>query len=221
MLVGSGSGAKDISGDGRWVLGLEGGERPRIVLVPTGAGQPTSLETPAMNIPFLCLSADARQVIFTGNLPGHALRTYIQDVSGGPPRPLTPEGIAWCPPDGRALSPDAKSIVVRDPEGKALLWSVDGGKPREISGFDSRSDSVWQYGTDGRSLLVGTGSEVPVKLCRLEIETGKRDGCVDLAPANRTGVVVIDEISVTPDARAYAYAFIRRSCDLYVVDGLK
>jgi hypothetical protein len=53
------------------------------------------------------------------------------------------------------------------------------------------------------------------------LSTGKRKLWKELVPADAAGIDTIRGITITPDARAYVYGYIRTLSDLYVVEGLK
>jgi hypothetical protein len=62
---------------------------------------------------------------------------------------------------------------------------------------------------------------VPLKLYRYDTMTGERRPWRDLVPADRAGVFIVHLFDVTPDARRYAYAYVRDLSDLYLVEGLR
>jgi hypothetical protein len=65
------------------------------------------------------------------------------------------------------------------------------------------------------------GSELPTRVERLDLATGHRELVRTLRPADASGVTDVGAIRMTPDAKAYAYSFVRNLADLYVVEGLK
>ena len=77
------------------------------------------------------------------------------------------------------------------------------------------------WSADGRSLYVFRFGEIPAKVYELEFSTGKRKLWKELVPADAAGIDTIRGITITPDAKAYVYGYIRTLSDLYVVDGLK
>jgi hypothetical protein len=68
--------------------------------------------------------------------------------------------------------------------------------------------------------LYRTG-EVPAKVYRVELATGKRTVWKQIAPLDPTGVSTIGPILMTPDGKTYVYGFHRTLGDLYLVEGLK
>ena len=65
---------------------------------------------------------DGRRILFNGRESGHDLRSYIQDIDGGPPRPLTPESTR-----ALSISPDGEWAAAIGPGQAILLWPVSGG----------------------------------------------------------------------------------------------
>jgi hypothetical protein len=76
------------------------------------------------------------------------------------------------------------------------------------------------FSADGQNLLVRTRA-IPVKLTRVNLETGKRELWREITPADPAGIQSIASIRVSADGKAYAYSAGRVLSDLYVVDGLK
>ena len=97
---------------------------------------------------------------------------------------------------------------------------MDGGEPRPISGI-AEGEVPIQWTADGRSLYVRRWDEMPARVFRLDLETGRRELWKQIMPADHTGVVQIRGILPTPDGRAYAYSYLRVLSELYVVEGLK
>jgi Tol biopolymer transport system component len=81
-----------LSPDGKWALAIVF-TPPQLVIYRTGPGEARRLPRGDMET---YQSAgwfpDGKSVLVVGNEAGKASRCYAQDVSGGPPRPVTPEG---------------------------------------------------------------------------------------------------------------------------------
>jgi hypothetical protein len=78
-----------------------------------------------------------------------------------------------------------------------------------------------RYSPDGRALYVWKRGDLPARISKIDLETGKRDVWKDLLPADPAGVERISNVLVTPDAKGYAYCYARLLSDLFVVEGLK
>ena len=77
------------------------------------------------------------------------------------------------------------------------------------------------WSQDGRSIYLYRTGEVPAKVYRLELATGKKTVWKQIVPLDPTGVSTIGPILMTPDGKTYVYGFHRTLGDLYLVEGLK
>ncbi|MEX0878715.1 MAG: hypothetical protein WEF99_07685 [Thermoanaerobaculia bacterium] len=62
--------------------------------------------------------------------------------------------------------------------------------------------------------------DIPRRVHKLEIATGKKELWKELTPADPAGMDVITVVP-TPDGRASTYDYLRTLSDLYVVHGIK
>ena len=205
-----------LSPDGKWVLAILSAP-PQIVLLPTGAGEIKRLERDGIEIYGLGAGwyPDGKQVLFNGREPGHAMRTYIQEVNNGKPRPITPEAST-----GTLVSPDGKFLVVTGPQAKLQVYPVSGGDPRPVQGIGA-DDEVIRWSSDGNSIYVTRPSEVPIRIYRLDLRTGRKDLIKDFMPSDPAGILGPIHISMTADARTYVCGVSRTFSSLFLVEGLK
>ena len=214
IRLGSGHG-HGRSPDGKSVISISL-EPPQIVLLPIGAGEAKPLERFGMEqygygatwLP------DGKSIVFIGKEKGHALRTYVQDIAGGPPRPITPEGIY-----GYLVSPDGKFVVAKATDEKKGLYSISGGEPRDIPGVDN-DDRVIGW-ADAQSLYVFRDRERPLRIFKLNVTNGHKELQREILPGDLGGVLGSINVLMTPDAKSYVYAFTRQLSDLYLVKGLR
>ena len=83
-----------LSPDGKWVVCIRSeGPQTKLMLLPTGAGQAQSIGAEGMHYERVEWFPDGQRILFTGNEPNHSPRTFIQDLTGGKPTPVTPEAI--------------------------------------------------------------------------------------------------------------------------------
>lgn len=209
-----------FSPDGKWALtdypwGIRPTAVPQLLLLPTGAGQPVTLTHDSISHHFATLLPDGKRFLFEGSEPGHALRNWVQDVSGGKPLPITPEGTV-----GKSVSPDGKLLVAVDGEGKFWLYPTYGDQPRALSGIEPGEDPL-QWSSDGKDLFVANGYVIPVRVYQVEVSTGRRDLVYSLAPGDPAGLWDIHPTLLTPDGKSYVYSDYKILSDLYVASGLK
>jgi eukaryotic-like serine/threonine-protein kinase len=210
--------ADDLSPDGKTVLAtIESGRT--LVLVPRGAGDRRRLPKQGFDVyRGAWWFPDGHRILFTGGAGGETgeeSRSYIQDVNGGLPKPLTPEGTR-----ALAISPKGDQIAVVAKGQPISIWPVAGGPPRSVPGT-LPDDRPVGWSVDGRSLWLFRRGEVPAHVYQLDIETGRRRLWKTLVPPDAAGVYSISEFRITPTGHAYAYSYVRLLSQLYLVRGPK
>ena len=201
----------DLSADGKWVLAVVQSRPPQLVIYPTGAGETRRLERGALeNYATAQWFRDGKSVLICGNEPGKGTRFYTQEIAGGAPRPVTPEGTR----DG-SLSPDGARVLARGAGGTYFLYPIAGGEPRAVPGL-AETDVVAQWSSDGRSVLVYRRAEIPCRLERVDVTTGERSLFMELAPDDRAGLLSIRGIFLTDDLRSFAYTTYYQVSSLFV-----
>jgi Tol biopolymer transport system component len=218
VLLGKGHGLA-FSPDGQWVLSWPSSTSESFVLLPTGAGQPRPLPHAGIAPTHFCrFFPGGKSILFQGRVGAGSLRFYTQDVEGGEPRPVSPDGV----PNGlAAISPDGRFFAAQGPDSRIAIFPAEGGGPsRPLAGVEPGETPVL-WSADGRAIYVTRMSEAPARIFRIEVATGKRELWRTLAPADRCGVIEIDSVVMTPDARSYAFTYERLLVKVHAVDGLR
>jgi hypothetical protein len=201
----------DLSADGKWVLAVVQSHPPQLVICPTGAGETKHLERGQIeNYATAQWFRDGKSVLICGNEPGKGTRFYVQEIDGRDIRPVTPEGTR----DG-LLSSDGKLVLARGPEGKYFVYPIAGGQARPVAGLTA-ADVVVHWSADAQSVLAYRHAEIPSRLERVDLVTGHQTLFKELAPADRTGLLSMQEIFVTDDLRSYAYTAYYQVSSLFV-----
>jgi len=216
VRLGEGS-AHALSPDGKWVISSMQRPPVQLSILPTGAGEARPLTHDAINHIRARWLPDGKRFLFLGNEPQRGLRLYVQDLEGGKPQAISPEGTSanqW------EASPDGRLVAAVGPDQKGYFYSVDGKEPRPIDGFP-QGDTAVGWTTDGRSIFIYRSGELPAKVYRLDVATGQKTLWKQLMPADDAGVTDIGPILITPDTKTYVYEYGRTLSDLYLVDGLK
>jgi serine/threonine protein kinase len=208
-----------LSADGKWVLTCLIRTTPsQIELLPTGAGQPKPFPKDSLEHAsggFGRFLPDGKRIVFVGHEPGRPARVYVQDLAGGAARPVTPEGVV-----ARLLSRDGTSVVTQGPEGAALV-SLDGGSSRPIPGLQP-GDRPLRFASDGRSLFFRTSErELPARVYRLDLETGRRGVWKELTPGDLSGNTQLTAGAISGDGETVLFNYGRSLADLYLAEGLK
>jgi len=213
VLLGDGTGTA-LSPDGNWAFAVVGRQPSRLVLLPTGPGQPKPVPSGDIEVLTGRWSGDGKHVVIAGREPGHAARLYV--LGGEPLKAITPEGISLI----YAVSPDGSLVAARDAAGRSALYPLRAGEPQPLPELD-QGDYPFAWSEDGRSLYAFRHGEVPSTVYRLELATHLKQVWKVLAPADQTGVPSIGRVQITPDATSYAYGHVRQLSELFLVEGLK
>jgi Tol biopolymer transport system component len=162
---------------------------------------------------------DGKQVVFAGN-DGQGWRIYTQNLIGGTPQPVTPV-LALKPErfEGNLVSPDGRYVYGHDSTGRLLLYSL-AGVNRPVPG--TGPGDVWLNWTrDGRSAYLFQWGEIPARIFRIDLQTGKKELIGQFAPQDQAGTTAILSGRITADGRHYAYTYESGLSELFVVDGVK
>ncbi len=209
--------ATSLSPDGKWVLTIPRGGAPRMMLVPTGPGEPRTIRNDGIQEYRWAHFMPAGQgILFYGTDARRSLRTYVTGLAGGAPHPIAAAGIVC-----NVVSPDGLLAATNGTDrGILLVPTGGGGEPRPVPGTGP-SDLPFGWSADQRYLLAYRRDEVPARAFRIEAATGKRELWKQWAPADRAGVLSIADPQVAAGGRWYAYTYERLLSDLYLVEGLE
>ncbi|MGC1452946.1 MAG: protein kinase [Candidatus Sulfotelmatobacter sp.] len=216
IRLGEGAAAA-LSPDQKWAIVQTPRSPEQLRLLPTGAGEGRPLTNDAINHQWARWFPDGKRLVFSGNEPEHGVRLYTQDISGGKPKPISPEGVDAV---AFAVSPDGQSVAGVGPDQKGYVFPAAGGDPRPINGMEP-GDIPINWSEDGHSIYLYRSGEVPAKVYRVDLATGQKTVWKQIAPLDPTGVSTIGPIVMTPNGKTYVYGFHRTLGDLYLVEGLK
>jgi hypothetical protein len=206
----------DLSPDGRWVLALIQSTPQQLMLYPTGPGQARRLDHGEFeSFSGARFFPDGQGLLVCGNEPGHAPRCYVRPVGEGPLHPVTPEGT-----DYGFVSPDGRTVVAHLTSGGFQLYPVDGGAPRVIPSL-AASDQVVGWSQDGQAVWVCNPNEIPMRVERVDVATGRRSLLEVIAPPDRSGLLFFGSLSLAQDPRVYAYQTREYVSHLFTVEGMR
>src|SRR5262249_30613797 len=126
-----------LSPDGRWALATVHGSKTKLQLLPTGPGEPRSLDLSrgrpegegsfglAQDVA-VAFFPDSKGLVGAGFEKGHGKRLYAVDLAGGEPRAIGPEG-AFFTNGAHRTSPDGKYVPAFGPDEMAYLFPLVGG----------------------------------------------------------------------------------------------
>src|SRR5262249_1838283 len=84
--------AMGLSPAGQRALSIPLHAPSRLVLLPTGAGEPRVIQNEGFDYERAAFLPDGRHAIVAASERGRPSRLYEQDLAGGRPRPIAPEG---------------------------------------------------------------------------------------------------------------------------------
>jgi sugar lactone lactonase YvrE len=99
------------------------------------------------------------------------------------------------------------------------LYPVDGGESRPIPGLLPGESFAWS--PDPKFMYVNQWRQLPVKVYRLNVETGQRQLFKEVSPLDATGLCDLSNVRWSADGRGYVYGYTCLLSDLYMVKGLQ
>jgi eukaryotic-like serine/threonine-protein kinase len=205
-----------LSPDGKWALSLTPTSPPELELLPTGPGSPKKVPVEGIGILSARFLPDGR-IVVVRRAPGALLSVVNPD--GGPTTNISSPGYSIA--GGYAFSPDSKLAAYATKERRITIVPIAGGPPRVVPG-EENNDLIFQWSSDGRSLFTIKDDDIPARIWRVDIETGRKTLWKEIQPADTARFIGFYRFKVTRDGRAYAYSSRRmESSDLYVAEGLK
>jgi len=208
-----------LSPDGQWALAGLSTPDPVLQLLPTGAGGPKRVPVEGVTPSQAALwMPDGKNLLVAASASGAGARLFLQSIGGGKPRPVTKEGIETAFP-GFAVSSDGTRVVAVGPDHRGMLVQVASGEARPLPGIGDEEFPV-RFSSDDRSLFLWK-RDIPARVYKVDVETGKRELWKELMPVDPAGVERISNVVLTPNGKYYAYTFARQLSDLFVVAGLR
>ena len=205
-----------LSADGTWAVVGRPGPPVSLTLVPTGPGVPRPLPLgPIAVVESARFFPDGREVLLRAHAAGRPARLWVSAVDGGPPRPITPEGVAPI----TVPSPEGTRLAGIGDDGALRLWSRDGTELGAVPGrFEDQV--VIRWAEDGRGVLVRDQS-LPMNVFHVALDSGRVRRELRVPEAvRRVGLVAVLSLLVSADGRTYVYTDSERLSRLYLVEGL-
>jgi Tol biopolymer transport system component len=190
------------------------------VLLPTGAGQPRTLDRGSLtDIETVAWFPDGRRVLIAGSEAGGPVRLWIQELAGGAPKSIGPDGFRTAP-FSRPISPDGTSAIAIDRSGNIWIHSLTGGSPRRIDGL-TPGDHPLRWAADGQSFYFSSQGALPGIVYRLYLADGRKERIASFAPADSAGVRSLASMQTTPDAMFFVYSYSQSLSDLFLLGNVR
>ncbi len=207
-----------MSPDAKSVLAVINDNPQRLVVLPAGLGSARPL--PATGLFFqqnAVWMSDPEQVLIAANRPGGRRQLWALRLAGGPPQPVSPEGVFL---EGDAVSPDGQSVVALGPDGLPRLYPIAGGEVRDIPGV-TPADRFVRWRPDGRRVLLMNRGSLPVRLSDLDLASGERKRLDEFNPTDPTGITEVTQVLVDAAGATVIYGQNRRIRTLHLGSGLR
>jgi Tol biopolymer transport system component len=209
-----------LSPDGHWTLSSSvSPDDPQFMLLPTGVGQPMRLSARPGRFLWADWLPNGKEILFDCVEPGRGPRLYLQDVATGRIRPVSGDGVTLLS-YSHLITPDSRFVAARGPDQRIHLYPLEGGEVREIAGLAPEEEPI-RWSADGRLLYVYRPGELPARIARLEVATGRKEPWKELIPSDPAGVVSIRPPLITPDGSVCVYSYSRFLSELFLVEGLR
>jgi hypothetical protein len=190
--------------------------------MPTGVGEPRPLD-PGRITEFAGIPnnrrwlADGQRIVFVGSEAGRPRRVFIQNIAGGPPEALTPEG-AFGP---LVASHDSALVVVKNQQGQLTKYPVAGGPSIVLAGA-LPGDEPLAWSPDGQSIWVLNRTTIPAKIFRIELSAARRSLVRDV-PYPDPAAIWVESLRVvmSADGSKFVYGYQKHLSELHVAEGLR
>ena len=161
---------------------------------------------------------DGQQIVFVGREAGKPRRVFLQNVSGGPPKPITPER-EFGP---MAVSPDSNLVAVgaNNSDQRFVVYPLAGGSPTPVAGSE-KGDQPLAWSRDGIDLGAHSRTR-PARIFRIDSGTGRRGLWRDV-PYPDPATIERDQLRVvmSADGTKFVYGYQKHLSELYVATGLR
>jgi hypothetical protein len=103
---------------------------------------------------------------------------------------------------------------------RTLVYPLDGSAPHPIPGAKPAFRPV-QWSEDSKAVYGYDAGELPVRVYKVDIATGRKTVLQELRPAAPAGVVNVAPLVVNHDATRFAYSYYEVLSVLYVISGIR
>ena len=214
--------AQSLSPDGRSALSIPLEGDPRIVILPTGAGEVRTIRHPAIErYRWAQWLPDGKRILFSATEAKKPVRLYVHDVESGQLRAAGPEGRGAIK---TTVTPDGTSVIAMnsgatEDDDKFVLQRLDGSSDAKPLPWITKGDQPLRWTADGKSLYVQRGF-APLQIYRVLAATGARTLVREVTPTDAAGAANMRMIVMTADAGTMVYSHHRVLSDLYLVTAL-
>jgi hypothetical protein len=155
---------------------------------------------------------DGTRLLVCGNEPRKPSRSFLLDPASRRAEPVGPEGV-W---EG-VPSPDGTRFAARSQDGW-LMCSLSGAPPPRPIPQMTPADELIRWSPDGSALYCFPRGEVPSKVDRIDLASGRRETVHVVGDRDPAGLVSVLSVSMAGDLRTLVYGSSYYTSTLYTVD---
>jgi Tol biopolymer transport system component len=204
-----------ISPDGRWVLAGDHRTPSILRMIPTRAGEVRAFDLGDFSVTHADWIAGTNHLLLIGAEPGGPRCAWTFDPASGTRRAVGAQtgGIATL------TSPNGRHAIIRNSDGRLGLIDLTSGTGR---GYDDLDSSVRPAGwaADSNSFFIFRNGELPARVHRIDVESGKSERWMEVWPSHRSGVDSINSMRLSADGERYACSYPMIDATLYLAQGL-
>jgi DNA-binding winged helix-turn-helix (wHTH) protein/Tol biopolymer transport system component len=213
VRLGEGS-AQGLTADGKFALTLGASDRTRLRLLPLGEGKPIELPQTGLEYQWLRYFPDGRRLLALASAPGQPLRLYVQPPEGKP-YPITPPIAAR----NVAIAPDGTKVAVLGGDRKLAIYQTHGdGAARAVATKETLAPLLWTEDDWLYVQHIGAYTQIPTRISRLHLPTGRLEFWRDISPVDTMGVNAITKVMLSQDARTLVFNYRRVLSELFVAE---
>lgn len=201
-----------LSKDGRSVLALGSTQRSRLRSLPIGGGQVHELQDVGLEYQWAQYFPDGRTILTLANLPGQALRLYVQPADG-PAYTLTPPTMVR----NAAIAPDGARIALLSSSNALVIHpTTPNGSPTTVPGGQNLAPLLWTTNDWLYVQRLGAYTQIPTEILRLHVPTGRLEPWRAISPDDVVGVNAITKVMVAADERTVVFNYRRLLSELLI-----
>ncbi len=211
MRVGDGT-AMALSPDGTMVLAGGTRDRGRLQLLPLGHGNARELPRTGLNYQWVRFFPDGRRLLALAGEQGQALRVFVVPLEGGQPIPITPPTVTRT----AAVSPDGSDVALLTAAGQLMIYPSSGGAGRLVPTSGALGPLLWSADNYLYVQHFGAYTQIPTRVSRLHVPSGRLEAWKELRPADTLGVNAITKVMVSQNAQTVVFNYRRALSELFV-----